>query len=144
MNTALVVLVAIAGGIAVALQGQALGVMEARAGTTASVFITYASGGLAIAALTVALRGAGLSEMRGAPWWVYVAGLMGLVIIGSIGYATARIGLFAGLSVLLVSQFATSAAIDHFGWLGAVQRPLDGGRLAGLALLIAGAWLIIR
>lgn len=144
MSTVLVVLVAIAGGVAVALQGQALGVMEARAGTVASVFVTYASGGVAAASIAVGLRGAGVSDMRGAPWWVYGAGLMGLVIIGAIGYATARIGLFAGLSVLLVSQFATSAAIDHFGWLGAAQRPLDAGRLAGMALLVAGAWLIIR
>lgn len=54
MNMLLVVLFGIAGGLAGALKAQFLGIMEDRAGTLASTFITYGSGGLIIGFVMVA------------------------------------------------------------------------------------------
>jgi transporter family-2 protein len=144
MSTIVVILVAIAGGVAIVLQGQATAVMDQRAGTTVSVFATYAIGGLVIALVMLALRGARLGDLRGAPWWVYLAGLFGLVIVGSIAYSASRIGLVQTFTVLVVTQFVLSGAIDHFGLLGAEARPLTIERLAGLALLLTGTWLVLR
>lgn len=144
MTMVLVVLVAIAGGVAIVLQGQATAVMDARAGTAVSVFVTYASGGAAIAVLMLALRGGRLGDLRGAPWWVYLAGLCGLVIVGSIGYSVARIGLVQTFTLLVVTQFVLSAAVDRFGLLGADARPLTLERVSGLLLLLAGTWLVLR
>ena len=45
-NYVTLITVAALGGIAVSLQGQLMGLMDQRLGTKASVFITYASGGL--------------------------------------------------------------------------------------------------
>ena len=47
-NYITLITVAALGGIAVALQGQFMGMMDQRLGTKASVFITYASGGLVV------------------------------------------------------------------------------------------------
>ena len=71
-----------------------------------------------------------------------------------------QIGLFAALGqgldalsqslhVLAIAygddaQFAVGALVDHFGWMGAAARPLNASRLAGMAVVLAGIWLIIR
>jgi bacterial/archaeal transporter family-2 protein len=34
--------------------------------------------------------------------------------------------------------------LDHFGWLGAAVRPLDGPRALGLAVVMLGVWLTVR
>jgi transporter family-2 protein len=47
-NYATLITVAALGGIAVALQGQLMGLMDQRIGTKASVLITYGSGGLVV------------------------------------------------------------------------------------------------
>lgn len=144
MSTIVVILVAIAGGVAIVLQGQATAVMDERAGTIVSVFATYALGGLAITLIMLGLRGARLGDLRGAPWWVYLAGLFGLVIVGSIAFSVSRIGLVQTFTVLVVTQFVLSAAIDHFGLLGAEVRQLGIERLTGVGLLLVGTWMVLR
>jgi len=34
--------------------------------------------------------------------------------------------------------------LDHFGWAGFRQAPVSLGKLAGLALIVGGVWLIQR
>ena len=57
MTLIVVVLIAVLGGLAGALQSQMLGVMEERVGTLASTFVTYAGGGLAVTILMVVFQG---------------------------------------------------------------------------------------
>jgi len=47
-------------------------------------------------------------------------------------------------TVFVAAQFAVGALVDHFGWMGAAARPLNASRLAGMAVVLAGIWLIIR
>ena len=44
----------------------------------------------------------------------------------------------------LAGQLATALVIDHFGWLGLPVNPITWGRVAGVALLGIGVWLISR
>jgi transporter family-2 protein len=144
MSSWVVVAVAIIGGIAVAVQGQFVGLLDDRLGTQASVLVTYGGGGLVAGLLLALARGEGLSQWRTVPWWAFLAGLLGLVIIGSIGFSVSRIGLVAALTAITVAQFVVGALIDHFGWFGAEIRVLDVGRMAGVALLVLGGWLVLR
>ncbi|MEZ4734759.1 MAG: DMT family transporter [Caldilineaceae bacterium] len=143
-NLLTVMLIATVAGLAVTLQGNFMGVMTQLLGTRESIFITYASGGLLIALILLAGGGGNLGAWRSVPPYALTAGILGLIIVGAIGYATARYGLVATFAVLLVAQYGSAALIDHFGLLGATPRPLDGVRLLGLALLLAGAWLTLR
>jgi transporter family-2 protein len=34
--------------------------------------------------------------------------------------------------------------MDNFGWLGLTKSPVTAAKLAGVALLAAGTWLVIR
>jgi len=143
-NFALLVLFAVVGGVAVTLQGQFMGLMDQGIGTRESVFITYASGGLVAALAMLAARGGNLAAWRGAPWYALSAGLLGLVIVGTIGYSVPRLGLAVAFTVIVAAQFVTAALIDHFGWLGAATRPMGLSQLAGVGLLIVSVWLITR
>lgn len=139
-----VVLVALVGGVAAALQSQALNVMTARAGSLEAVFVAYASGGLVVALVMLVTGGGDLGDLGGAPWWVYTAGLTGLVVVGSIGIAAAELGLARSMVLFTAALLGLGAVIDHFGWMGATTRPIDLSRVAGLALVLAGTWLVVR
>jgi transporter family-2 protein len=144
MGVLLVVLVAAAGGAAVALQAQLMAVIDNRMGTLEAVFVTYGIGGLIAGVLMLAARGGNLAAWRELPPQSYLAGVFGLVIIGSISWSVARLGVVRGLLLVTLGQFLLSAAIDQFGWFGAQVRVLDLPRAAGIALLLVGGWLVLR
>jgi transporter family-2 protein len=96
------------------------------------------------ALLILSARGGNLRLASGLPWYAFTGGLLGLVIVGTLGYTVPRLGLSTALTVVTVSQFAVAALIDHFGWLGAPLQPLGLLRLAGLGLMVLGVWLVTR
>lgn len=136
-------MIAILGGLAGSLQSQFLGVMEQRVGTLASTFVTYAGGGLAVTILMLVFQGGRLSGLRELPWWALTAGLMGLVVVASLGISVARLGLAAGLTLFTGATLILGALVEHFGWFGG-GRALDLGRLLGVALVVTGTWLVVR
>lgn len=140
----LLVLIAVIGGVAVTLQGQFMGLMDQGLGTRESVFLTYASGGLVVALVMLAARGGNLRAWASVPWYALTAGLLGLVIVGTIGYTVPRLGLAVAFTIIVAAQFVMAALIDHFGWLGAEVRPMELTRLAGVLVLTLGVWLMTR
>jgi len=142
MSMILVVLVGVVGGLAGALQGQLLGVMEDRAGTLMSTFITYAGGGLAATVIVLVVGGARLADLKDVPWWAYTAGLAGLVVVASLGITVSSLGLGAGLTLFTGASIAIGALIDSFGLFGDAHS-LDLRRLAGIAIVIFGTWLVV-
>ncbi|HJR88443.1 MAG TPA: DMT family transporter [Acidimicrobiia bacterium] len=140
----LVVLAAIVCGVAVAIQAQFTGTMQRQVGTLESTFITYFSGGIMIALIILAARGGNLAAARSLPWYVWSAGLLGLVIIFTLSLSVGQIGLVPALVIITVSQFVVGAVIGHFGLLGAVVDRIDLAKLAGLVLLGGGTFLVLR
>ena len=138
------VIIATIGGIAVALQAQFMGVMDRSIGTLESVFTTYGSGGLLIVIAMLVNRGGNLSAWKSVPWYALTAGVLGLIIVGTIGYSTPRLGLVTTFTIFVASQFIVGALIDHFGILGAELRPLNLTRLVGMGVILLGVWLTVR
>ena len=138
------IIIAAIGGITVAIQAQFMGLMDKQIGTLESVFITYGSGGLLVGLVMLLSRGGNLAAWQTVPWYALFAGALGLVIVGSIGYSTARLGLVTAMTVIVAAQFIAGAVVDHFGVLGADLRPLDLTRLSGMGLMLLGTWLVVR
>lgn len=132
------------GGVTTALQAHFMGLLDQRVGTLESVFITYFSGGALIGLVMLLLRGGNLGASGTAPWYAYTSGALGLVIVGTLAFSTPRLGLVTAFTLFVAAQFAMGALVDHFGWLGATVRPLNASRLTGMAVVLAGIWLIIR
>ena len=143
-NFPLLICIAVIGGIAIAIQAQLMGLMDKGIGTLEGVFITYCSGGLLIATIMLLKKGGNLGAWQNVPWYAFSAGALGLIIVGSIGYTAPRLGLVPTFTIIVASQFLLGALLSHFGLLGALVRPLELSRIFGIAVLLAGIWLIIR
>jgi len=143
VSTLFLIGLAVLGGVAVTLQGQFMGIMEQILGSKGSVFITYASGGLLVL-LFVLISGVDLDQVSGVPWYAFSTGILGLIIVGTIGYVIPRLGVAGGFMLIVASQFLLAALIDHFGWFQAAVRPMNFPRLAGLGLMMMGVWLVNR
>ena len=144
MNILYLVLIAAAGGIAITLQGQLMGIMDRQAGTLESVFITYGGGGLIIGIVMLLLRGGNLSSLQGMPAYLLLSGPLGLVVISTIGYSVPRLGLVSAFTIIVAFQYIIAAVIDHFGFLGADIRQINFSRLSGIGIMLLGIWFTIR
>ena len=144
MANLFVVFLAMMGGIATAIQGQFMGLLSVAMGPLESVFITYAGGAVVVAMAMVVAQGGNLKAWNTVPWYALTSGLMGLVIIGAIGYVVPRLGVAAGFTVMVATQFVAGAIIDHYGLFGAMVRPMDLTKALGLGLLMVGVTLLVR
>jgi bacterial/archaeal transporter family-2 protein len=144
MDIIFLILLALIGGMAVTLQGQFMGVMDSVIGTRESVFITYASGGLVVTFVMLFLRGGNLRATASVPWYVFGAGLLGLLIVGTIGFTVPRLGLTSALTLVIAGQFLASILIEQFGWFGSPVRTVEWSRLIGILILLLGVWLTTR
>jgi transporter family-2 protein len=144
MNLHILAVVTALGGVATALQAHFMGLMDKRMGTLESVFITYFSGGVMIGLIMLIQRGGNLFAGAVVPWYAYTSGLLGLIIVGTLAYSAPRLGLVAAFTIFVSAQFAMGALVDHFGWMGSAVRPLTASRMIGMAVVLAGIWLIIH
>jgi len=144
MSVTLVALIAALGGIAITIQGQLMGIMDRGLGTLESVFITYAIGGGLAALLMLYYRGGNLGQWQQVPWWTLASGLLGLVIVSSIGFSVGQLGSVGAFTLIVATQFMVATLIDHFGLFGAPVRAIDLRKLAGMATLMLGVWLTLR
>ncbi len=143
-HSILVILIATLGGVAVAIQAQMVGQLDKSLGTIESVFITYGGGGLLIGFVMLAMRGGNLSSISAVPLYTLLAGAVGLLIVGTIGYSVPRIGLVAAFTLIVSAQFISGALIDHYGLLGAELRQLTMSRVLGIAIMLLGVWIVIK
>ncbi|MCW8881964.1 MAG: DMT family transporter [Sedimenticola sp.] len=143
-NLYLLSLVAVIGGIAVALQAQLMGLLDKQIGTLESVFITYGSGGLLIGLVILYLRGGNLSLWQSVPWYAFLSGVIGLIIVASIGFSVPRLGLVTAFTLMVAAQFIVASVLDHYGFLGAEIRQLNLQKVLGMLTVLVGVWLTVR
>ncbi len=143
-NVLIVIVTALAGGVAVGLQGPLTSLMSQKLGTVESVFIVHLGGAILAALPLVVLRGGNLGEWRSVPWYALAAGSLGLVILSAVSYTIPRAGVATTVTLIVVAQLITAALLDHFGLLGTAVRSLDLGRAIGMLVLFVGTWLLVR
>ncbi len=78
------------------------------------------------------------SELAAAPKTVWLGGVIATGYIIAIVVLTPRLGVGLTTGLILVGQIMTALMLDHLGAFGNAQHSLNGGRLAGLTLMIAG------
>jgi len=140
----LIILIGLAGGIAVGLQSPLASILTQRLGTFESIFIIHIGGAIASLLPLLFIGGGKLAQWRSAPWYALIGGLCGLVVIGAVTYMIPRIGVAGAVTTIVGGQLFISAVLDHFGWLGASVRPIDAPRALGLAVVFLGVWLTVK
>ena len=133
-GTLALIVIAVLAGISVALQAHVMGAMNRSAGTATGILVTYGVGGL-LAAMFWLTRGAPVDAFRRIPAPSWAAGALGLMIVGGIGYASPRLGLSRTLILTIAAQLIAAMVLE---------RTFDLRRVAGLALTIAGVWLVVK
>jgi len=78
------------------------------------------------------------------PAWAWFGGLMGAFYVAISTVVASQLGTASLLGLALSGQLAMALVVDHFGWLGMPEHPITLTRLAGVALLGFGAWLVAR
>ncbi len=140
----LIILVGLAGGVAVGLQSPMASMITQRLGIFESVFIVHI-GGAIIALLPLLFYGGGkLSQWRSVPWYTLGAGIFGLIVIGAISYMIPKVGVAASITTIVAGQLLVGILLDHFGLLGASVRSLDLTRIIGIVVVLAGVWLTVK
>jgi bacterial/archaeal transporter family-2 protein len=136
---ALTVLAGLAGSVQVAVMGRfggRVGVLEALTFSTGVQLV------LSLAILVVARAGfGGIGDGFRTPAWMWLGGVMGLMVVGTITFAQPRIGATATIGILIAGQLVMGALIDRFGLFGVDRIDISLPRAVGIVLLGIGAGL---
>ncbi len=137
-------LIGILGGVAVGLQGPIAAQMGKRVGSAASSFVVHVSGAVLSGLLLLIRGGENIQNWRSLSWYMLASGAFGLVLYLTINHTMPRLGATTALALIIIGQLAVGIVVDHFGLFDSAVRQLDAVRIAGLLLLLAGGYLIIR
>ena len=134
---------AIAAGVAGAIQAVVMGELGERTGIFAAVaFSGIVTVALGLVLLLIAKQSVqGIGDVVRQPVWLWIGGALSLLIILAMTVATPRIGVVATIGITIALNLAAAALIDHFGLFGYDGVPLTSTRVIGLLLLGAGAAL---
>lgn len=78
------------------------------------------------------------------PWWIFLGGFIGTLFVGG-GVVIAPVtGALVFVACVVAGQLIGATLVDHFGLFGVAVRTVTPLRLAGLALVAAGAILALR
>lgn len=139
-----ILLIGLAGGIAIGLQSPLASMMSQRLGVFESVFIVHMGGAMAALLPLLLYDGGKLGQWRTVPWYALLAGAFGLIVISAVSYMIPRIGVAGSIITVVSGQLLVGTILDHFGWLGAHVQPLTPIRLLGLAIVMFGVWLTVK
>ena len=144
MSILLTVLIGTLGGVSVGLQGPIAAQIGKRVGSAASSFVVHVSGALLSGALLLARGGEDIQNWRSLSWYMLGSGFFGVLLYLTINHTMPRLGATTALALIIIGQLAMGVLIDHFGLFGVAVRQLDLWRAAGLVLLLAGGYLVVR
>jgi bacterial/archaeal transporter family-2 protein len=142
---AAVLLTALAGGL-VALQAPINSMLGRSIGTWQAAFLSFAIGTVALA-VVAALATGGMSRIAGVRdvSLLYLSGgLLGAAYVTSVLVTVRTLGLGGVTAATIAGQLAVSVVVDQLGILGVTKQPVTAARIAGVALLAAGTYLVVR
>jgi transporter family-2 protein len=140
-----VVLTAFAGGL-VAMQAPINANLGRTIGSLPAASVSFAIGLVALVAITL-LAGGGfgrVGEMWSLEWYYLIGGLLGAVYVTTVLITVRTLGAGAVTAATIAGQLTLSVALDRLGVLGLEKQGLTASRLAGVALLASGTFLVVR
>ena len=140
-KTQLVLLMVLAGAM-MAVQPSINGRLAQRVGLWESSFVSFLVGALCLLGLVLLKGQGGLRDLTGAPWWEFTGGLLAAIYVTLFIVAIPRLGTAAAMSALIAGQLTTGLILDSANLFGFGAQAVTLPRLAGVALLFLGAWLV--
>lgn len=108
--------------------------------SVAAALFSFTAGAVCLGVFSLMRGGivASLAAIPAQPWWSLLGGLLGAGALLSYVVLAPKIGLSALLGLAIAGQIISSLAIDHFGLMGASERPVSLVKLAGSMVMLAG------
>ncbi|KJH78406.1 MULTISPECIES: DMT family transporter [unclassified Pseudomonas] len=135
-------LLAIAAGLGITLQTTLNGQLAKGVGgdSVAAALFSFTAGAVCLGVFSLMRGGivASLAAIPAQPWWSLLGGLLGAGALLSYVVLAPKIGLSALLGLAIAGQIVSSLVIDHFGMMGASERPVSLVKLAGSMVMLAG------
>ncbi|SFG18734.1 transporter family-2 protein [Halobacillus alkaliphilus] len=140
----LLMLLVFIGGIGVAVQSSVNGGLGQKIGVFEGAFTSFLVGTVVLFLVMLFFGKGNIMNVFQVPKWQLLGGVLGAFFVSTMVLAVPRIGVGAAIFTLISAQLIASSLIDHFGWLGMKQIPLDGQRIAGMALMIIAILLYTK
>ncbi|HEY0013430.1 MAG TPA: DMT family transporter [Allosphingosinicella sp.] len=131
-------------GSLVALQAPTNAILSrAVASPVNAALVSFAVGFAALIVVALAMGARPNAEaVRGLPWYAWTGGLYGAVFVAIAAFAAPRLGITFFLMVGIAGQLAMALLLDKVGAFGLAAQEITLQRVAGVTLVIAGAWLV--
>lgn len=137
-------LAAAAGGC-IALQAAANGALKQQLGDGRyAAFFSICGTILTALAFMLVIRPAPpqTAAIRAAPWWNWIGGPLGALIVLAGATLTPRLGAAAFITAVIAGQVICSLLVDHYGIMNVPQQGLTASRILGGLMVFAGVMLV--
>jgi len=140
-----VLLTAVAGGL-VALQAPINSMLGRSVGTFQAAFMSFAIGTVVLALIAGLAKGGfgDVGEARHLPWYYLTGGMLGAAYVTTVLVTVRALGAGGVVAATISGQLTLGVLIDQLGILGVTRQPITVARIAGVALLAAGTYLVVR
>jgi len=137
-------LLAVIGGIAIAIQSQINGGLGKKIGVLEATFVSFAIGTLALFFAVLFFGKGNLMVIGSVPKWQLFGGFLGVIYLVTVVFTVPKIGIAPTLVAVFVGQIIMGAIIDHFGLFGGTRIPIDVKKVTAIVLLFISLYLFNR
>ncbi len=140
-----VVLTACVGGL-IAMQAPINSTLGKAVGSFQAAFVSFAIGTVLLGVIAAVAKGGmgSIGEARTLSWYYLSGGVLGAIYVSTVLVTVRELGAEPVVAATIAGQLTMSVIVDRFGWLGVEKDPISAGKIAGIALLAAGTFLIVR
>jgi len=138
-------LTAAVGGL-IALQAPINSTLGKRIGTLPAASVSFALGTVVLVLLALVFGGGfgKLGEARHLSWIYLMGGILGAAYVTTVLVTVRSLGAGGVTAATIAGQLTAAVLVDQFGILGIDKQVVTAPRIAGIALLAAGTFLVVR
>ncbi len=140
-----VALTAVVGGL-IALQAPINSGLGKRIGTLPAASVSFAIGTVLLVILALAFGGGfgRLGEAWNLPWYYLLGGILGAAYVTTVLVTVRPLGAGGVVAATIAGQLTAAVVVDQLGILGVDKQVVTAPRLAGVLLLAAGTFLVVK
>lgn len=134
-------------GISMSIQSGVNGQLRAALGQPLmAAFISFFSGTITLLILLLLTRTGipSIQELGSVSLYKYTGGMLGVIVVTFVILSVQQVGASNMFVLIIAGQLVTALLMDHFGILGLRLNPVSFQKLAGILLVVAGAYLVTR
>ena len=138
-------LTAVVGGM-IALQAPINSGLGKRIGTLPAASVSFLIGSVILVGLALLFGGgfAKVGEVRHLAWYYLMGGVLGAAYVTTVLVTVRTLGAGGVTAATIAGQLTMAVLVDQLGILGVARHAVTTPRLAGVALLAVGTFLVVR